>query len=338
MKKKFMPLLIIFILAILGSSCSLILNEDPSDSPLEVYDSFWNVLNRDYAGFYTKTYQDWTALRLTYRDAIINNPNDETLLSACTDIINQLNDGHMILFTGTQEITVYPDYTTIPFDLSVIQKTYLSQESWDASGSICTGFLPDGSYYMHVSRFSGEGWGKNFATELDRFVPGGFLIIDLRHNGGGNSEIGEDLLAQFVGESVQYGRDILHLGSDTTPLNRELWLHPAQGAPRQHRIVLLINETSASTTDMVIAAFQAHTEAFTIGKPTQAELIGNNLPRELTNGWVLRLGTVNNIMIGDTIVDGDIIPVDLEIDNTKERLEQGIDDQLEAALSWIQSQ
>ena len=338
MKKIALCLCAAIMASVTLGSCSLVLGDDPDDDPLSVYDSFWSVLNRDYAGFYTKTEVDWEALRLQHRETVLQNPREETLLLAFGDIITRLNDGHMILFAGDNELSVIPAYNLIPFDFTVIRDTYLSDGRPDGSGYIYTGFLEDGIAYMWVSAFSGSGWSGHFSTELDRLSPSDKLIIDLRNNGGGNSSNGEDLLAQFIAESALYGRDILPVGPDDPPVKRDLWVHPAKGAPRNHSIVILINEGSSSTTDMVIAGFQEFTEAFTIGKPSRAELVGNNVPRELVNGWVFRLGTINNLMIRDTIVDGDMLPVDLDIDNSLARLQEGTDDQLDAAIAWFGGQ
>jgi C-terminal processing protease CtpA/Prc len=160
-------------------------------------------------------------------------------------------------------------------------------------------------------------------------------VLDVRNNGGGNSENGEALLSLFLDEDVKYGRNVFPLGPDSEPEEHDLWIHPAAKTFGSLNLFLLINEGSSSTTDMVIAGLQAYTDAFTIGKPSRAELVGNNLPRELPNGWVLRLGTVNNIMIDDTVVDGDILPVDQDVDNSLERLQAGTDDQLDAALTRV---
>ena len=40
-------------------------------------------------------------------------------------------------------------------------------------------------------------------------------------------------------------------------------------------------------------------------------------------------------MTDDTIVDGDILPVDQNVDNSLERLQAGTDDQLDAALTRV---
>lgn len=318
-------------------SCALVIGDDPSDDPLSVYDSFWSVLNRDYAGFYTKTSEDWEALRLLRREYVQQNQNEEALIVSLADIITRLNDGHMILFAGKNEISVIPSYRYIPFDYTLIRDRYLSDSRWDGSGHIYSGFLEGDIAYMWVASFSDEGWTSNFSSELDRFSSCENLILDLRNNGGGNSKNGEALLSQFIGAPVLYGRDILPVGPGSPPLKRDLWISPAKQAPRSQRVVLLINEGSSSTTDMAIAGFQEFTDAYTIGRPSRAELIGNNVPRELPNGWILRVGTINNLLIRDTIVDGDILPVDLEISNTLERLDQGTDDQLEAAIDWIET-
>jgi C-terminal processing protease CtpA/Prc len=310
-------------------------SDDPQDDPLTVYNSFWAALDRDYAGFYTKQNYDWEALRALHYQEIINAPSEETLLLACTDIITHINDGHMILYTSTTQVTVIPDNQKIPFDTSIIRSKYLHSEYWNNVRSICTGILQNNIGYMRVDFFGGEGWERDFSTELNRLSLCKNLIIDLRNNGGGSYANGEALLSEFIDRPVKCGREIRPMGPGNDPFHKELWIQPSAGAPRQHRIILLINEGSSSTTDIVIAAFQAYTNVYTIGKPTQADLIGNNVTRELPNGWVLRLGTINNLLINDAVIDGTILPVDLDIDNTMERIKNGIDDQLNAAIDWF---
>jgi hypothetical protein len=319
-------------------SCDPFWGAVPGDDPLAVYDSFWRVMDKDYAGYTTKTGTDWAEVRSSGRAELAADPTEDHLKLVLQDIFILLNDGHMDLDTGDGRITVMPEYADIPFDFLVIRDHYLTEPRWDSSGYIFSGFAGSETGYLWIPTFSGSGWIGNLPGELDRFNGYEFLIIDLRNNGGGQSTNGEALLEHFIGEQRIWGRALFHMGPDNPPAETVYRLDPVPGAPRPQTVVLLFNEGSCSTTDMVICGFQAFTGAYSVGRPTRAELVGNNYPRELPNGWILRMGTVNNLMLGDAVVDGDMIPVDLGADNSFARLDEGLDDQLEAALSWIDAQ
>lgn len=317
------------------ASCTAFIGEDPDSDPVAVYDFFWTALNRDYAGFYTKAGTDWDAIRQEGRSDVVSDPTELRLRFELHQIIYLLDDGHMRLDAGGVGVSVIPDFSKIPFDFDVAV-TYVGDTwRWDSTGHVFTGFLDGDTGYMYIPTFAGSNWAINIPTELDRFAGIPNLVLDLRNNGGGQSANAQALVEEFIDAPHGWGRYIERMGPDIPAYHGTYSLVPAPGAPRAQRLVVLMNEGSCSSTDMAIAGLRAFTDAYFIGKPTRAELIGNNVARELPNGWVLRLGTVNNLMIEDGLVDGDVLPVDVNVTNTMDRLKAGHDDQLEAALAFF---
>lgn len=152
------------------------------------------------------------------------------------------------------------------------------------------------------------------------------LIIDLRYNGGGYLDGAIDLTSMFVRE----GRVVTVAGRERQDH------HDVSGAPilPELPLVVLINEGSASASEITAGALQDHGRAFIVGeqsfgKGTVQEVI------ELPGGTALRVTTATWLTPKGTDLGKHGVTPDLVVERTTEDFEADRDPQLDAAVAKL---
>jgi carboxyl-terminal processing protease len=122
--------------------------------------------------------------------------------------------------------------------------------------------LDDGIGYIRMRQFS-RTVAADFRRELDRLEKAGMrgLLIDLRYNPGGLLDQAVDTVNEFVGKGKQVvftkGQSLAATTSYVTRFN-----HMRSGYP----IVVLINEASASASEIFAGSMQDYDKALVVGK------------------------------------------------------------------------
>lgn len=153
------------------------------------------------------------------------------------------------------------------------------------------------------------------------------LIIDLRFNGGGYLEGAIDVVSLFVEEgkvvSVERRGGIIDVQEVRgRPLTIDL------------PMVVLINQGSASASEIVAGALQDHERATIIGmksygKGTVQEVM------DLPGNTSIRLTTARWLTPKGRNISKEGITPDVVIDRTPQQMQKDIDPQLEAAETWL---
>jgi len=121
--------------------------------------------------------------------------------------------------------------------------------------------LEDGALYMRIYQF-GDTTQSEFDDQLRAGLPGArAVVLDLRDNGGGFIDKARAVISRFVesGEAFeQRGRDgrVVKTNVDGN--------HPAATVP----LVVLVNENTASASEIVAGALQARSRAHLVGAKT----------------------------------------------------------------------
>jgi carboxyl-terminal processing protease len=177
----------------------------------------------------------------------------------------------------------------------------------------------------------------------DRPITG--IMLDLRNNPGGYLQEALRVAYQFLPE----GDVILHeqdaKGEITT------YRVEGSGMAREIKLVVLVNQGSASAAEIVAGALQENGRAKLVGMPTVGT--GTVLrPFTLSDGSVLRLGVTNWLTPNRELIKGQGIQPDLLVEQegsvelidsvqltemSADQVRQQPDLQFQAALSWLTS-
>jgi C-terminal peptidase prc len=181
--------------------------------------------------------------------------------------------------------------------------------------------LPEGLGYLRLTQFGARS-ATEFREALDKLEAKGLdgLIIDFRNNPGGYLPVAEKIADLFVAGDLpivtQKGRD--GQGEETTM--------PDPEARSGYSIVILVNENSASASEVVSGCLQDHRRATLVGQRTFGKgSVQRLIPIESAPGstlkltvqyWYLPLGRCINTMRdekGRVIEKGGVLP-DIEVE------------------------
>lgn len=143
-----------------------------------------------------------------------------------------------------------------------------------------------------------------------------FIIIDVRFNGGGQDEVGLEVLRRFNTDRRQIAsKKAKHKNGFTkkTPI----YLEPAK-KPYTKPIYLLTSQQSASATDMMALSSMELKQLKRIGSHTNGA-ISDALVKTLPNGWYLSLSNEVYTDNNDKHYENIGIPVDFELNYHEDR-------------------
>jgi carboxyl-terminal processing protease len=156
------------------------------------------------------------------------------------------------------------------------------------------------------------------------------IIFDLRGNTGG-------LLRQAVVVSsvfLQGQTVLLERFADGT---METYETEGRAVAREIPLVVLVNEGSASASEIVAGALQDHNRATLIGAKTYGK--GSvQLPHTLSDGSIMRVTIARWYTPEDRTIDGTGLEPDIAVELTDEQRESGADPQLDAAVEYLEEQ
>ena len=154
------------------------------------------------------------------------------------------------------------------------------------------------------------------------------LVLDLRNNPGGLVTSVVDVASQFLSQ----GLVLFQIDANG---ERTEWRVTGGGKAREIPLVVLINEGSASGSEVLAGALQDQGRAPIIGIQTFGKGVVNT-PVEFSDGSGLIVTTARWFTPkGRTIGDVGITP-DIEVPRTVDQIAEGLDPQLEAALDVLE--
>ena len=314
--------------------------------PEATFEAFWSTYNEGYALFDVK-HVDWGAVYDVYRPRVTAETTDDELWAVLAEVGGLLNDVHVTLRdpeagrlarSGGRSIGVGP-FDDGTFSLDLVEEAYV--EAGLASlmdGTIQYGWLADSLGYVRVSAFRDpEASGRAMDEVVGAFEGARGVILDVRHNGGGDDRAGKAIASRFVAEPRLYMTVAMRkLGQTPAAFAEpvEWWLRPA--GPRQYTgpVALLVNSRSISAAENVALAMRAVPHAVLMGETT-AGVMADAAPLPLPNGW--EVGVPVNVFRDANGVSWEGVGVapDLWVANDRVDVEAGRDRVLETALGFL---
>ena len=334
--KKIWILLLVFSL----TSCEKVFFvPEPANTPTGVFNEMWNTFNELYGPFKERSV-DWDAVRAQFAPQVNDAMSDDELFGVLASMIAVLNDGHVsITAPNKKNISsnkVYRDSIGFYlFDLAVIEQHYLNgsfKGSEDVGyvygeidGDLIYVFLPYVSDNMPI-----------MDVILDEYPNAGGIIIDLRHSFGGDFTWGFQYLARFTNQE----RLVFTSSTKNGPGKNDFdpwveWNLKPTGNYVSKPIVFLTDRYTISASERTVMALKVLPNATQIGDTTNGShstMIG----RELQNGWYYTLPTQRIRFADGNSYEGIGMIPDEVVKNSRSRLDQGIDDVLNAAIIHLQ--
>lgn len=240
-------------------------------------------------------------------------------------------DGNLVLRdilgeAGTDVVlTIYRSSSQETFDVTITRRKI-------EIPSVVTEMLEEEIIYVQLINF-GEKTHEEMRDQIKDLLkddPKG-LILDLRNNGGGYLNTAIDITSEFVSESpIMY--EEFGDGSQTT------YKTNINGIAREIPMVVLINEGSASASEITAGAIQDYGRALLIGKQSFGKgSVQNWIPLQNNQGAV-RVTIARWLTPLERQIHGVGLTPDIEVEFTEEDFDAGIDPQLDKAIEILLNQ
>ena len=279
-----------FQLSTLFSSC--VSEETFDDTPEGNFEALWQIIDRHYCFLDYKAETiglDWNEVHTRYRQRISPTMTKAQLQEVLTDMLAELRDGHVNLYTSADVSRYWSWHEDYPRNWSQeLRDRYLGTDYKIAAG-IRYRILPDNiGYIVYPSFSSGVGEG-NLDDVMYYLRSTDGLIIDVRGNTGGTLTYAERLAQRLTNERILVGYSAYKTGaghSDFSAPEAE-YLEPSSGVRWQKRVVVLQNRECYSACNTFIRNARACARVTTLGDQTGG---GSGMPfsSELPNGWAVR--------------------------------------------------
>jgi CubicO group peptidase (beta-lactamase class C family) len=316
--------------------------------PEAVFEEFWSIYNEGYALFGVK-HIDWDAVYRVYRPRVNPSTTDDELWALLGQIVGLLNDVHVTVSDPKSERRVRSGGRSIgvgPFDngefsLDLVAKTYATRGLRPAAdGALHYGWLPGEIGYLHIGRFHDPDASAHATDEAIAALDGAKgLVVDVRHNGGGDDRVGQAIASRFVVTSRPYMAVAMRRPGAVPAafLDPVEWrLSPAGPVQFTKPIVLLVNSRSISAAENFALAMRAVPQAIVVGETT-AGAMADIVTRALPNGWLVTV-PVNSFRDVDGVSwEGIGITPDLWVKNERAEVASGTDRALQTALDFLRA-
>jgi hypothetical protein len=272
------------------SSC--ITEEQYDDTPKGNFEALWKIMDEHYCFFTYKAEQyrlDWGAIQARYRARISDSMTDEQLFGVLSEMLGELRDGHVNLYSSSNTGRNWSWYENYPANFSdSVQRVYLGTDYRLTSG-LKYKVLPSNIGYIYCGSFNTTIGDGNLSEILSYLSVCTGLIVDVRGNTGGSLDNAERFARRFTEEKrlVGYISHKTGAGHNDFSTPQPIYMEPARGVRWQKPVVVLTNRLCYSAANDFVKRMHECPNVKVLGDYTGG---GSGLPfsSELPNGWGVR--------------------------------------------------
>jgi hypothetical protein len=322
-------------LLLLGSSCEkALLAPDPPADPVIVFQHLWQDVHDRYSYFDEKGIH-WDSLGQIYRQRLHPEMRREDLFDLLAEMLFHLEDGHVNLLSDFDRSRHWEWYLNFPpnYDAHLVETHYLGKD-YRIIGPMRTRLL-DSVLYLDYRSFTQTVTDGHIRAMLDLAQGARGVIVDIRHNGGGNLGNALRLSAAFCDTQVTYARERIKTGPGRDQFSAwyPLQVRPRAGERFTGKVAVLTNRRTYSAANFFAQMARALPNARLFGDQTGG---GGGIPvfGELPNGWTYRFSASQAVdPDGRHLEFG--VPVDVPVALDTALARDGVDSIIEAALDWM---
>ncbi|MFP4013706.1 MAG: S41 family peptidase [Chitinispirillaceae bacterium] len=197
------------------------------------------------------------------------------------------------------------------------------------------GETADSVGYIRIVSFQGDGWGREIDPIIKTLTHCKGVIIDVRNNGGGNSQNAERIASRFA-DSTRLAAYIKWRNGPEHDDHSQLipyYVRPADWT-YSGPVVLLTDRGCFSSTEMFVL-YMRHIPSVTVIGDTTGGSSGNPISRQLPNGWYYSISRWVEYTSDMELVEGNGIAPDKVITVTVEDVAARRDPILEKGVEMI---
>lgn len=325
-------IILLILLAVLLPSC--VDEEEHPNTPQGNFEALWQIIDEHYCFFDYKDI-DWNNIYNIYKVRANEHISREQLFEVLADMLSQLRDGHVNLYTNFDNGRYWSWYEDYPTNFSdSLQRRYLGTD-YHIAGGLRYKILDDNIGYVYYGSFTnpiGEG---NLDEVIQHFMFCQGMIIDIRSNGGGTLTTAERLAARFCQEKTLVGYIQHKTGKGHNDFSSEepQYIEPSRNLRWQKPVVLLTNRGVFSAANEFTKYMKCMPQVTVVGDQTGG---GSGLPftATLPNGWTVRFSACPSYDRNHQQTEFGIAP-DYKVDLTSADFSRGKDTIIEFARNLL---
>jgi len=318
-------------------------------NPTENFEAFWKVFNERYAFFDLRSV-DWQKQKDIYHSQITDNTTPEQLFEVLSRMIDPLNDGHVELEAKDIHRHFNAEKTPgfwLEFDEGQIERLFaITADNLKAHGfsdvtptqtTLLHYSKSDQLAYLRVIELEGQKWKSFYSAlaDLEKDFAGlkGY-VIDLRDCPGGDDEVLLEILGRFTDRKRVAFHRKEKLACDKYSELETWYVEPKGTSQFTGPVVLLTNDTVFSGGDVFAMVARELPNVTLVGDHTNG-IFSYQFDGKLPNGWTYNLSNQVYYSADMVCYESKGVPVDVEVLNTRDDLDVGMDPVLMQALSIL---
>lgn len=322
----------LWLICTLWTSC---VREDTFDNtPEGNFEALWSIIDEHYCFLDYKAQTiglDWNRVHTQYKQRINPNMNNAQLQEVLTEMLAELRDGHVNLYTSADVSRYWSWHEDYPRNWTQeLRDKYLGTDYKIAAG-INYRILDDNIGYLVYESFS-NGVGEGNLDDVMYYLRScNGLIIDMRGNTGGQVTYAEMLSQRLTNERILVGYTQYKTGRGHNDFSapKAEYIEPSKGVRWQKRVVVLQNRECYSACNVFIRNARECPQVTTLGDMSGG---GAGMPfsSELPNGWAVRFSASPSLDKDMQHIEFGIAP-DIPCALTKTDADKGEDTLIEQA-------
>ncbi len=258
------------------------------NTPQGNFEALWQIIDEHYCFFDYKNI-NWNTIYNIYKVRASDKINREQLFEVLTDMLSELRDGHVNLYTAFDYGRYWNWHEDYPANFSdTLQRRYLGTD-YRIAGGLRYKILDDNIGYVYYGSFNSAIGESNLDEVIQHLMFCQGMILDIRGNGGGNLTYAEKLAARFCNEKtlVGYMQHKTGKGHNDFSAEEPQYIEPSSNLRWQKPVVLLTNREVFSAANEFTKFMQCMPQVTVVGDQTGG---GSGLPftATLPNGWTVR--------------------------------------------------
>ena len=304
--------------------------DEYADNPQGNFEALWHIMDEHYCFFNEKNI-DWQSIYNKYKRQIDSRMSDEQLLEVLGNMIGELRDGHVNLYTSFDFARNWSWHEDYPSNFSdTLQRRYLGTD-YRLSTGMRYKILDDNIGYIYCGSFANDIGAGNLDEIMMYLLACNGLILDVRNNSGGMVTSAEELAARFTNEEIRVGYMQHKTGKGHNDFSelKEQRLKPGKGIRWQKRVMLLTNRQVFSAANEFVKYMKQCPNVTVVGDNTGG---GAGLPfsSSLPNGWTVRFSACPMYDVSKQSTENGIAP-DVPVQLKQEDFLKGEDTIIEEA-------
>lgn len=314
---------------------SCVKEEWMADTPMGNFEELWKMIDERYCFFEYKEI-NWDEIYTEYKNQIYPEMSEGELFGLLGQMLNELRDGHVNLYSDNQitQYTAWYDSYPHNFNEVILFSKYL-KSPYKKSSCLWYTILDNNIGYIYCGNFTEAITHDDLNEILKEMSTCVGLIVDVRNNNGGSIGNSTTLASHFVKSKTLTGYIQHKTGKQhnrfSTP--NAIYVKPSNGVYWGKPTAVLTNRQTYSAGNYFVNNMRCFPNVFTVGDVTGG---GSGLPftSELPNGWGVRFSSSPHFDAEMNHIEFGITP-DHKINMTSQEEDKGIDSIIEKACFLI---